>query len=155
MYDTWRVEHADGAGAAHTGVAGLAGIRRAVKHAREVEVRFVDQAGWVPTGEGQVWAEPGDAVLHGAEGDQWCVGGPKFGRKYAAVPPTTAGSNGRYRSLPITVEAVCMDEAFTVQLGDGRSVLRGHPGDWLVDYGDGSLGIVAAHLFDRLYQTTP
>jgi hypothetical protein len=39
-----------------------------------------------------------------------------------------------------------------VQLADGVSILRGQPGDWLVDYGDGSLGIVAHDIFSTTYE---
>jgi hypothetical protein len=44
-----------------------------------------------------------------------------------------------------------MDENFEVQLADGKSVLHGKRGDWLVDYGDGSLGIVSQTIFDVTY----
>jgi hypothetical protein len=30
--------------------------------------------------------------------------------------------------------------------------LHGHPGDWLVDYGDGSLGIVSRTIFPTTYE---
>jgi len=32
------------------------------------------------------------------------------------------------------------------------SRLHGHPGDWLVDYGDGSLGIVSRTIFPTTYE---
>jgi len=48
--------------------------------------------------------------------------------------------------------ALCMRERFEVILSDGVSRLRGHSGDWLVDYGDGSLGIVAPMSFADTYE---
>jgi hypothetical protein len=45
-----------------------------------------------------------------------------------------------------------MPAAFEVLLADGMSRLRGQPGDWLVDYGDGSLGIVSRAIFATTYE---
>jgi hypothetical protein len=45
-----------------------------------------------------------------------------------------------------------MNAPFEVVLADGLSQLRGRSGDWLVDYGDGSLGIVAALIFSQTYE---
>jgi len=55
--------------------------------------------------------------------------------------------DGRYAALPIRVAAVRMHESFAVILADGVSVLAGTPGDWLVDYGDGRLGVIAPEIF--------
>jgi hypothetical protein len=48
--------------------------------------------------------------------------------------------------------AVPMSEEFEVLLADGISMLRGRAGEWLVDYGDGSLGIIAEAIFAANYQ---
>ncbi len=48
--------------------------------------------------------------------------------------------------------AVQMQEPFDVLLADGVSRLSGQPTDWLVDYGDGSLGIVAEPIFTTTYE---
>jgi hypothetical protein len=37
-------------------------------------------------------------------------------------------------------------------LADGVSRLHGQPGEWLVDYGDGSLGIVSEAIFATTYE---
>jgi hypothetical protein len=63
-----------------------------------------------------------------------------------------AGVSGQYTSLPIRVIAMCMDQPFAVLLADGVSKLHGNAGDWLVDYGDGSLGIVARSIFASTYE---
>ena len=42
--------------------------------------------------------------------------------------------------------------ALEVLLADGRSKLSGARGDWLVDYGDGSLGIVSEAIFPMTYE---
>jgi PGDYG protein len=76
-----------------------------------------------------------------------------FAEKYRAVPPTVEGQAGRYVSLPNTIMAVPMAGPFEVLLADGVSRLKGRAGDWLVDYGDGSLGIVSPAIFATTYET--
>lgn len=119
---------------------------------REVLVRFTDVPCIVRTPEGAVHAHPGDAVLTGNGGHHWRVSHAKFAHKYRPVPPTIAGEPGRYMSLPYHILALRMQEPFELQLADGVSVLSGHAGDWLVDYGDGSLGIVSRSIFSTTYE---
>jgi hypothetical protein len=133
-------------------VAEHPGRIKARKLEREVEVRFTATECIVRTPEGLVHARPGDAILTGNGGQQWRVSKPKFANKYRPVPPTLAGQSGHYMSLPNQIQAVQLQEPFEVLLADGVSILRGHAGDWLVDYGDGSLGIVAADIFATTYE---
>ncbi len=121
------------------------------KHRRGVEVRFASEACTVETPEGIVQAQPGDAILTADLGERWRVSRGHFPDKYRPVSPTTAGNAGTYESLPIEVLALQMHEPFGVVLADGESRLAGRPGDWMVDYGDGSLGIVAGPVFARSY----
>ena len=65
------------------------------------------------------------------------------------------GASGRYISVPMRVIAARLNEPFDVMLTDGQSVLHGRAGDWLVDYGDGSLGVVAANVFAATYEIEP
>jgi hypothetical protein len=44
-----------------------------------------------------------------------------------------------------------MTEPFEVLLADGISRLNGRAGEWLVDYGDGSLGIISESIFAATY----
>jgi PGDYG protein len=117
-----------------------------------VRVRFTSSACTIQTHEGTVHARPGDAILLGMKNEQWRVSIERFPEKYRPLPPTLAGEPGRYVSLRIRVMAVQMNEPFEVLLADGVSRLRGQGGDWLVDYGDGSLGIVAADMFAKTYE---
>jgi hypothetical protein len=123
----------------------------ALKRIREVQVQFASIACTVKTREGVVQARPGDAVVTGAAGEQWRVSRARFAAKYHPTPPTTVGQDGRYVSLPNRIMAVQMPGAFDVLLADGVSRLTGQPNDWLVDYGDGSLGIVADPIFAATY----
>lgn len=125
---------------------------KARKLEREVEVRFTATECIVRTPEGLVHARPGDAILTGNGGQQWRVSKPKFANKYRPVPPTLAGQSGHYMSLPNQILALQLQEPFEVLLADGVSILHGRIGDWLVDYGDGSLGIVAEDIFATTYE---
>jgi hypothetical protein len=125
-------------------------------HARklehEINVRFTPIACTVQTSEGLVHAAPGDAIITGTAGEHWRVSRARFPDKYRPVPPTVAGESGRYRSLPNRILAVPMTQAFEVLLADGVSRLNGRAGEWLVDYGDGSLGIVSEDIFATTYE---
>jgi hypothetical protein len=99
-----------------------------------------------------VHALPGDAIITGTAGEHWRVSRARFGDKYRAVPPTVAGQAGRYVSLPNRILAVPMTGEFEVLLVDGISRLHGRAGEWLVDYGDGSLGIVSEAIFATTYE---
>jgi len=124
---------------------------RARKRAHPVQVRFAAHAAAVDTLEGVVHARLGDAIVTGLFGELWPVPSGSFAGKYQAVSPLEMGAPGLYMSLPIDVVAVPMDAPFEVVLADGHSRLTGQPGDWLIDYGDGHLGIVNAGIFDATY----
>jgi PGDYG protein len=125
---------------------------RARKLEHEIDVRFTPVACTVQTSEGLVHAAPGDAIITGTAGEHWRVSRARFPHKYRPVPPTVDGEAGRYISLPNIILAVPMTEAFEVLLADGLSRLTGAPGEWLVDYGDGSLGIVSREIFATTYE---
>jgi hypothetical protein len=118
---------------------------------REIDVRFTSVECTVETPEGVVHARPGDAIVTGTAGEHWRVSRARFADKYRPVPPTVAGEPGRYVSLPNRILAVPMSESFEVLLADGVSRLHGRSGEWLVDYGDGSLGIVSEDVFASTY----
>jgi hypothetical protein len=119
---------------------------------REITVRFTPIACTVQTSEGVVHAMPGDAIITGTAGEHWRVSRARFSDKYRPVPPTVAGEAGQYVSLPNRILALPMTAAFEVLLADGMSRLRGGAGEWLVDYGDGSLGIVSEAIFATTYE---
>ena len=121
------------------------------KREHEIDVQFTPVACTVQTSEGLVHAAPGDAIITGTTGEHWRVSRARFPDRYRPVPPTVAGQAGRYVSLPNNILAVPMDEPFEVLLADGISRLSGRAGEWLVDYGDGSLGIVSEAIFATTY----
>lgn len=122
------------------------------KFEREVQVRFATAPCTVQTPEGLVHAKAGDAILTGTAGERWRVSQARFLHKYRPVPPLVAGEAGPYLSLRNRILALQMQESFEVLLADGVSRLTGRPGDWLVDYGDGSLGVVTQAIFATTYE---
>ena len=122
------------------------------KLVRRVQVQFADADCTVRTPEGVVHAHSGDAIVTGVAGEHWRVSQRHFADKYQPVPPTRAGEAGTYASLPNQIFAIRIHEAFEVVLADGESHLHGRPGDWLVDYGDGSLGIISPVIFSTTYE---
>ena len=110
-----------------------------------VQVRFTAHDRIVDTREGPVQARAGDAIVTGAFGEHWPVRRARFADKYREIAP------GRFVSLPLKVLAIAMDAPFAVLLADGGTTLNGKAGDYLVDYGDGTLGIVAAAIFAATY----
>jgi len=120
-----------------------------------VQVAFADRDGVIQTQEGDVRMRAGDAIITGPSEERWPVSRPRFEAKYRPVPPGAPGAPGPYESLPRAVLALPLQEPFVVVLPDGVSRLHGHPGDWLIDYGDGSLGVVAEASFDAFYGREP
>lgn len=143
-----RCEHGDGHAPA---VAGDPRHIRAQKRRQRFAVRFAAHDGSVATLDGDVRMQAGDAVVTGLDGEQWPVARARFQASYAPVAPLAVGQDGLYDSLPLPVLALPLEQACEVLLPDGVSRLQGGPGDWLVDYGDGSLGVVASGLFARIY----
>jgi hypothetical protein len=126
----------------------------ACKLEREVQVQFAHQASTVQTPEGAVQAQPGDAILTGIAGERWRVSRKHFSDKYSPAANTRPGETGAYISLRTRILALRMTEPFEVLLADGVSRLAGRPGDWLVDYGDGSLGVISDGIFQVTYEIT-
>ena len=119
---------------------------------REVQVQFTERPCTVQTPEGAVQAQAGDAILTGIAGERWRVSRAHFGNKYRPAAATPPGKAGTYVSLRNRILALRMSEPFDVLLADGISRLHGRPGDWLVDYGDGSLGVVTDAIFRVTYE---
>jgi hypothetical protein len=122
---------------------------------RQIQVTFAQAPCSVQTREGLVSAQAGDAIITGTAGEHWRVSQSRFPQKYRPVPPTVAGQPGTYESLPYKIIGVQMHEQFEVLLVDGVSRLHGERGDWLVDYGDGSLGVIAPGIFANTYELEP
>ena len=116
------------------------------KREHQVSVRFAAEAETLDTREGPVDAAPGDAVIAGAAGETWPVARAVFAQRYRHLAGDT------YMAVPLGVRACRQNAPFTALLADGRTRLHGAAGDWLIDYGDGSLGVVGAAIFPLTYE---
>jgi hypothetical protein len=117
----------------------------------EVSVEIAKVRQPVPTAEGDVEARPGDAIVTGVLGERWPVSRGRFLRTYDATSGTSAGESGLYRKRVRPVRALQIHEPFQVVIDEGVRELIGQPGDWLLDYGSGDLGVVADEVFDLIY----
>ena len=136
-------------------VRAMPGVIPARKLERTVQARFAGADGLVHTPEGAVRALTGDAIITGYAGEQWPVPRKSFEASYVPHGQFPMGRDGVYRRLPKNVLAARMQTTFAVVLADGHSRLSGGAGDWLVDYGDGTLGVVADAIFLTTYETLP
>ncbi len=120
-----------------------------------VSVEFAPRAGALQSAVGLNRYAAGDALLTGSTGDRWCVSRDRFDAKYRVEAPTVAGQPGRYRNVPVPVLAKRMPVAFTVARSAAGDILRGEPGDWLIEYAPGDHGIVAQVRFEQVYRRAP
>ena len=133
-------------------LATLPGVRRARKLPVERDVTFAGTSGVQETLEGPVRYDAGDALVVGANEEHWPVKRETFYRFYEPVGSNKAGHDGRYRKVVRDVLALHIDEAKRVHSPDGRGLLVGKAGDWIVDYGDGDLSVVAGDVFTATYE---
>jgi len=135
-----------------TGLEGAPGAVRAVSLPVERWVTFADAAGVIITAEGPVRHLAGDAIVQDDRGESWPVGRAIFEKTYEPVGDIRLGTDGLYQKLSRSVWAQKMSHARRIDMSEGRGVLRGSKGDWIVDYGDGDLAIVNADVFSRTYK---
>lgn len=117
-----------------------------------VTVEFALNDGIIETLEGPVHYIRGDAIITGINGERWPVQRLKHFANYAPVPPTQTGQNGFYLKRATKTIAKKMMQPFTVSVGYAKDPLKGRVGDWLLQYADGSHGVVAADIFSQTYQ---
>jgi hypothetical protein len=117
-----------------------------------VTVSFARSAGVIETLEGAVWHAPGDAVLTGVQGEKWPVRREVFATSYDPVPPTQSGQDGAYLKRPLDGWALQLRSTITISVGHHDDPLRGHSGDWLLQYSDGSYGVLSDDIFRATYR---
>ena len=149
------VFHSSGLGGFSPETRALDGVILARKLERTVRARFADHDCLVHTPEGAVRAHAGDAIITGYAGEEWPVPRRSFESSYEPHGDVRMGTAGIYRRLPREVLAARMPTPVAVVLVDGHSRLSGGAGDWLVDYGDGTLGVIADAIFLTTYETLP
>jgi hypothetical protein len=124
-------------------------VRRRPATAR---VHFAPEKGVIETDEGTVSHDAGAAVVTGGRNEQWPVERTRFEATYEAVAPTRMGEDGVYRHRPDVVLARRLDQPFKLTLFANRGTLSGAPGDWLVQYAPGDVGVVREAVFADTYE---
>lgn len=119
------------------------------KRALERAVAFAREDGVCETLEGPVPYASGDAIVTGERGERWPVSKARFTRRYRPCGETRAGEDGRYLSAASEVLARRLEEHTEVAVCGGTLV--GEAGDWVIDYGDGSRGVVRGDIFADTY----
>ena len=131
--------------------------RRVRKRATPVSVVFADAPGTMPTLEGPVPYEKGDALLTGVKEERWPVARASFLERYEALPGTTPGGDGMYKRRPEVLWAVQVTSAdlpLEITTASG-GVLGASAGDWLIQYSPGDLGVVDGEIFAESYEVQP
>lgn len=137
-----------------TDLPDLAADPRALRVSKKpipVQVEFATADGTCDTLEGPVRFRAGDAILTGVEGERWPVRREAFLSAYEAVAPTRAGSSGAYRKVAAPAYAMRLERHREVPVGWQNDPLHGEPGDWLLQYADGSRGILRDRIFRESY----
>ena len=127
----------------------------AMKYAKKdskVAVRFALKDETVQTLEGSVKCNARDAILTGAQGEQWPIERHKFDQTYEPVTPTLAGCDGTYRKRFRPVDAQRALKETEIALGGSRGTLTASPGDWLITDEDGARWVVKSGIFEQTYE---
>lgn len=127
---------------------------RVCKRPIVITVVFASASGVCQTREGAVRYRAGDAIVTGLDGEHWPVGRREFADAYEAASPAVDGHDGMYvpRNRSLAVFALQLGSPISVSVGPASDALQGRAGDWLLQYNDGSYGIVSRDLFARIYE---
>jgi hypothetical protein len=138
--------------------AGLTGVK-GVSSAKSIPVEhpfiIARQPGIIRTPEGPVRYETGDAITNIETGQNWAVGKSYFERYYEPSRRHKFGIDGIYRKKSQTVLVLELQQTRRIDFKDGRGILFGVKGDWLVDYGEGEMSIIQRDQFFSLYTLAP
>ncbi|MBM4231003.1 MAG: hypothetical protein FJ184_09685 [Gammaproteobacteria bacterium] len=106
----------------------------------------------VQTREGAVSAPAGDWVLQDPTGNRWPVSPEHLFTHYTRLDTDPNNPVSQWVAKPQTVRVLQLTSPIRVPVGRDGAVIQGYPNDWLVFYKSNSFGIVAADLFDILYE---
>lgn len=114
------------------------------------KVEFLTRQETILTLEGPVSAGPDQVVLTGVKGERWPIPKSRFHTHYEYDPETQTCVK-----IPEIVFVERMTEPFEVQVSWSDDSLKGLPGDYRVQYPDGSTGVVRADIFNETYDRVP
>jgi hypothetical protein len=134
------------------GLTEVPGAVRAVSIPVERQVRFATQSGSLETAEGTVRHDAGDAIVTGESNESWPVSHATFVTLYKPLGRTKMGEDGLYQKIEKSVLALPIKNSARLDMSEGRGLLFGKTGDWIVDYGHADLAIVADGTFNKSYR---
>ena len=124
---------------------------RVVKRAIPIHARFAAEDGECATLEGTVGFRKTDAILTGVNGEHWPVRNDLFLASYEPLAPTQAGEDGTYVKRPAISLALRLERPLLVPVNWQHDLLHGQPGNWLLQYADGSYGVLQDDIFCQTY----
>jgi len=133
-------------------IADLSGAVRAISRPLSRKITFAARDGIIETVEGPVRYHKDDAIVVGESGESWPVSQSTFERHYEPQDKVIMGQEGLYSKKVREVRALPLDAVSRLDLSDGRGMLVGKRGDWIVDYGDGDLAVVSRSEFEKTYE---
>ena len=116
-------------------------------------VKFADHDGEIETLEGKVSYMKGDAIMTGSQGEQWPIGRKRFFQNYMLDENSPEGDNV-YQKISKTVWAKLIEEQREIPLPNGKGVLNGSKGDYLVQYAPGDCAVINQDIFMKTYEIT-
>lgn len=134
------------------GLRAVMGARRAQSLPVERSVVIAKQPGSIETSEGTVRHDAGDAIVTGEAGECWPIARTRFEELYEPAAGQRMGEDGLYRKVPRQVLVLRAADLTRLDLNQGRGVLLGQAGDWVLDYGAGDMAVVSGDVFARTYQ---
>jgi hypothetical protein len=134
------------------GLGSVPGSQPAESVPIERQVVFAPVVGSIETTEGTVRHAAGDAILTGEAGERWPVSRATFESLYEPTDSQNMGEDGLYRKISRKLLVLHVADRARIDLSQGRGVLLGNAGDWVVDYGDGDMAIVGGEVFARTYR---
>lgn len=127
---------------------------KAQKKPIPVSVVFATNDGEMLTLEGVVKYRKGDALLTGVKGESWPMERLKFDNYYEPYREERDGFKSLYVKRDQLVWALRLEKEFSINLSNERGILRGMPGDWLVQYSPGDVAVVNASIFEASYEVS-
>lgn len=106
----------------------------------------------IRTREGAVSAPAGDWVLQDTAGNRWPVSPEHLLTHYTRLDTDPNSLVSQWVAKPETVRVLQLTSPVRVPVGRDGALIQGYPNDWLVFYKSNSFGIVAANLFNILYE---
>ena len=106
----------------------------------------------IRTREGAISAPAGDWVLQDTDGNRWPVSPEHLLTHYTRLDTDPNSLVSQWVAKPQTVRVIQLTSPVRVPVGRDGALIQGYPNDWLVFYKSKSFGVVAADLFDILYE---